>query len=152
MIECQLHRWFPGCLRPISESPSYRNPFFYPLMRLVNALEVPDLSEQSGSAAKRAYAMIDSVVENVNRGESFLLYPSGRLQRTGEEIIGATRTAAEILQRAEKVNVVLVRIRGLWGSRFGCARTGQPPQLGKQVLAGLGIVLANLAIFMPVAR
>ena len=147
LVECHLHRWFPGCLRPISESPSYRNPFFYPLMRLVNALEVPDLSEQSGSAALRAYAMIDLVVERVNCGDSFLLYPAGRLQRTGEEIIGATRTAAEILDRAEKVNVVLVRVRGLWGSRFGCARTGQPPQLVKQVVAGFGIVLANLARF-----
>ena len=149
LIESQLHRWFPGCLRPISESLSYRNLLFYPLMRLINALEVPDLSEQSGGAAKRAYAMIDSVVEGVNRGEKFLLYPAGRLQRTGAEIIGATRTAAEILRRAEKVNVVLVRIRGLWGSRFGCARTGQSALLGKQVLAGVGIVLANLAVFMP---
>ena len=122
MIEAHLHRYFHGCLRPISESRSYRDPLFYPLMRLINALEVPDLSEQSGSAARRTYAMIERVVEEVNRGESFLLYPAGRFQTTGEEVIGATRTAAEILDRSEKVNVVLVRIRGLWGSRFGCAR------------------------------
>lgn len=149
LVESHLHRWFPGCLRPISESRSYRDPLFYPLMRLINALEVPDLSEHSRSAAKQTYAMIDRVVEEVNRGESFLLYPSGHLQTTGEEIIGAARTAAEILDRAEKVNVVLVRIRGLWGSRFGCARTGHSPPLVKQVLAGIGIVLTNLAVFIP---
>ena len=149
LIESQLHRWFPGCLRPISESLSYRNLLFYPLMRLINALEVPDLSEQSGGAAKRAYAMIDSVVEGVNRGESFLLYPAGRLQRTGRKLLVRHERRPRSSGEPRKSTSCWSAYEGFGGSRFGCARTGQSALLGKQVLAGVGIVLANLAVFMP---
>ena len=34
-------------VRPVVRTTMYRRPYLYPLMRLVQALEVPDLSEQS---------------------------------------------------------------------------------------------------------
>jgi len=40
-------------LRPLVYSGTYRVPFLLPLMKLVEAYEVPDLAEQSRSAATR---------------------------------------------------------------------------------------------------
>ena len=48
--------------RPVVTSSMYRMPVLYPFMRLVDALEVPDLSEQSRGARERTLAMIDAVV------------------------------------------------------------------------------------------
>ena len=149
MLEAYLHRWFPGLIRPIVESVSYRILLLYPLMRLFRALEVPDPTRDRREAVKQTRAMMDRLVDEINRGESFLLYPSGHLQASGKEVIGTTRAAADILRRVERVNVVLVRIRGLWGSRFGRVRTGHSPPLGKESIIAIGWLLASLIVFMP---
>jgi long-chain-fatty-acid--[acyl-carrier-protein] ligase len=96
--------------------------------------------------------MFDAIAEVLNRGESVLLYPSGRLSRTGTEAVGSTRAAAELLQRCPQAKIVLVRTTGLWGSMFGCARTGRVPDLTKTLLSALGWLLANLVFFLPRRR
>ena len=138
-----------GGIRPTVFSGMYRNPVLYPMMRLANALEVPDLSEHSHDARQQTLAVIDAIVAGVERGESYLLYPSGRAQRRGLEEIGAARAAAEILQRCPQANVVLVRTRGVWGSMFSYAQTGESPRLGRCVLRALGWSIANLLLFAP---
>ena len=107
----------------------YRNPALYPMMRLVGAVEVPDLSEQSHDARQQTLSVIEAIVAGLQRGESFVLYPSGHTQRGGVEQLGAARAAAEILQRCPQVNIVLVRTRGLWGSMFSAAPTGDNADL-----------------------
>ena len=111
-------------VRPIVFAGIYRNPVLYPIMRMVDALEVPDLAEHSQAAHQRTLAMIDSVVEGLERDENYLIYPSGRLRRQQGEVIGAARATHEILQRVPQANVVLVRTLGVWGSMFSYARTG----------------------------
>ncbi len=44
---------------------------------------------------------------------------------------------------------MLVRTRGLWGSMFGYAQTGEHPSLIGRYAAGLGWLLSNLLAFMP---
>jgi len=83
-------------------SEYYRNPLLYPLMRLVQALEVPELAEQSRGSRDRTLAMIDAVVAGLQKGETFLIYPSGRAQRRGVEVVGAARAVSEILDRVHK--------------------------------------------------
>ena len=136
-------------VRPVVRTTMYRLPFLYPVMRVINALEVPDLSEQSLSARERTLGMIDAVVAGLERGECFLIYPAGRTQRAGVEVIGGARAAAEILERCPQASRVLVRTRGLWGSMFTRARTGKAPDFGKRLLQGLGWLLANLFVFTP---
>ena len=136
-------------VRPVVRTTMYRLPYLYPLMRLFQALEVPDLSEQSLSARDRTLAMIDAVVAGLDRGECFLIYPAGRTQRTGLEAIGGNRAVAEILQRCPQTRIVLVRTRGVWGSMLTRAQTGQAPEIGKRLLQGVGWVLANLLFFTP---
>ena len=138
-----------GSIRPVVTESMYRKAILYPLMRLSGALEVPDLSEQSRSARQQTLTMIDTLVAGLQRGENFLIYPSGRSQRQGLEVIGGSRAAAEILERCPQANVVLVRTRGVWGSMFSYARTGESPDLGRCVLRAVGWVLASLIFFLP---
>jgi acyl-CoA synthetase (AMP-forming)/AMP-acid ligase II/1-acyl-sn-glycerol-3-phosphate acyltransferase/acyl carrier protein len=139
-------------LRPLVFSGTYRVPFLLPLMRLVRAFEVPDLSAQSRDAAARTKALIEAVVERVQAGESFLIYPSGRLQRGNREVIGSARFVHELVSRCPELTVVLIRTRGVWGSLFSCARAGTPPPLARVVLQAAGWLLAALVVFLPRRR
>jgi hypothetical protein len=118
-------------------------------MKLVRAFEVPDLSAQSRDAAARTRDLIDAVAARLQAGESFLIYPSGRLQRGDREIVGSARVVHELLTRCPEVNVVLIRTRGLWGSIFSCARRGTLPDLGRKAVAAIGWGLASLVFFLP---
>jgi 1-acyl-sn-glycerol-3-phosphate acyltransferase len=139
-------------LRPIVYEDTYRSPLFYPLMVLGRAFEVPNLSKASRQSRQQAIAMLDALAAALNRRESLLLYPSGRLTRTGSEMLGSGRSAAELLQRCPQVNIVLVRTSGLWGSMFGCARTGSVPHLMKTLFEAAGWLLASLVFFLPRRR
>ena len=136
-------------LRPLVFSGVYRLLPLRPLMALVDAFEVPDLSAQSRDAQAKTLGMIEAVVERVGRGDSFLIYPSGRLQRGNAEVVGSARAVHELLSRCPDLNVVLVRTRGLWGSSFGCAATGALPSLVPTILGNLGWALAALLVFLP---
>jgi acyl-CoA synthetase (AMP-forming)/AMP-acid ligase II/1-acyl-sn-glycerol-3-phosphate acyltransferase/acyl carrier protein len=143
------HVPLPAALRPLVFSGTYRLLPLLPLMKLVRAFEVPDLSAQSRDAATRTKGLIDAVAARLQAGESFLIYPSGRLQRGDREIVGSARFVHELLTRCPDVNVVLIRTRGLWGSTFSCARRGSLPDLGRAAVSAAGWLLASLVFFLP---
>ncbi len=117
-------------IRPIVYEGMYRRAILYPMMRLVEALEVPDLGAQSRNAREQTLAMIDAVVGGLEQGGNFLIYPAGHIQERGIEEIGPARSVAEILERSPQVNLVLIRTRGLWGSSFSVAPLGKRPDVG----------------------
>ena len=139
-------------LRPLVFSGTYRVQPLLPLMKLVRAFEVPDLSSASQQAASRTAELIDGVVERVQAGESFLIYPSGRLQRGNLEVVGSARFVHELVTRCPDLQIVLIRTRGLWGSLFSCAAEGRPPDLVPAVLRAAAWVLAGLIFFLPKRR
>jgi long-chain-fatty-acid--[acyl-carrier-protein] ligase len=139
-------------LRPLVYSGTYRLLPLLPLMKLVRAFEVPDLSAQSRSAAAKTKDLIDAVAARLDAGESFLIYPSGRLQRGDREVVGSARVVHELLVRCPEVNVVLIRTRGVWGSMFSCAAEGKLPDLGRAALAAVGWLAASLFFFLPRRR
>jgi acyl-CoA synthetase (AMP-forming)/AMP-acid ligase II/1-acyl-sn-glycerol-3-phosphate acyltransferase/acyl carrier protein len=139
-------------LRPLVYTGTYRVPFLLPLMKLVRAFEVPELSAQSREAAARTKELIDTVIAGVRAGESFLIYPSGRLQRGNREVIGSARVVYELVSECPDLTIVLIRTRGVWGSIFSCARAGVPPNLPMAVLTALGWLLAGLVFFLPRRR
>src|ERR1700722_1075274 len=75
-------------LRALVISFMYRPVFLFPLMKFIDALEVPDLVQHSQSAREGVEPLIDSVVAGLDRGENFLIYPAGRIERRGLEQIG----------------------------------------------------------------
>ncbi len=89
------------------------------------------------------------VIDGLRNGDNYILWPSGRIQHAGIERLGGARALADILQAVPQASVVLVRTRGLWGSMFSYAQTGEHPNLIGRYAAGLGYLMSNLLVFMP---
>jgi long-chain-fatty-acid--[acyl-carrier-protein] ligase len=136
--------------RPMLFEGNFRNPVLYPLMLVLNALRVPDLTQASRRARARAEEAIQGAIDALRRGENVILWPSGRTQRgSGVEMLGGVRAVTDILRAVPQAQVVLVRTRGVWGSRLSWAYTGDFPNLTGRLLQSVGLLLANLLFFMP---
>jgi acyl-CoA synthetase (AMP-forming)/AMP-acid ligase II/1-acyl-sn-glycerol-3-phosphate acyltransferase/acyl carrier protein len=150
LIMTQLGAEIP--LRPLVVSYMYRPIFLLPLMKFINALEVPDLVQHSQRAREQVEPLIHTVVAGLDRGEKFLIYPSGKLERNGLEQISSTRAVPDILAQRPDTTLVLVRTVGVWGSMTSFAPTGREPSLPEKFLRALGILAANLVFFTPRRR
>jgi acyl-CoA synthetase (AMP-forming)/AMP-acid ligase II/1-acyl-sn-glycerol-3-phosphate acyltransferase/acyl carrier protein len=139
-------------LRPLVVSFMYRPPHLYPLMRFIDALEVPDMVAHSHSAREAVEPLIRTVVDGLDRGGKFLIYPSGKLERNGLEQVGSTRAVPDILAQRPDTTVVLVRTVGVWGSMTSFAPEGREPSLPLRFVQAIGILAANLLFFTPRRR
>jgi acyl-CoA synthetase (AMP-forming)/AMP-acid ligase II/1-acyl-sn-glycerol-3-phosphate acyltransferase/acyl carrier protein len=139
-------------LRPLVVSFMYRPFYLNPLMRFIDALEVPDLVAHSHSAREAVEPLIRTVVDGLDHGGKFLIYPSGRVERNGLEQIGSTRAVPDLLAQRPDTAVVLVRTVGIWGSMTTYAPTAYEPSLPKRFVQALGILAANLIFFTPRRR
>ena len=139
-------------LRPLVVSFMYRPPHLNPLMRFLDALEVPDMVAHSASAREAIEPLIRTVVDGLDRGGKFLIYPSGKLERNGLEQIGSTRAVPDILAQRPDTTVVLVRTVGVWGSMTTFAPNGHEPNLALRFVQAVGILAANLLFFTPRRR
>jgi long-chain-fatty-acid--[acyl-carrier-protein] ligase len=138
--------------RPMLYEGNFRNPLLYPLTKVLRAVPVPDLSYASAQAREQTRQAVTAVIEGLRRGESFVLWPAGHVKHDGVERLGGARATADILSAVADVEVVLVRTRGLLGSRFSYAYTGKRPNLVRELWRGAGLLLANLLVFMPRRR
>jgi len=85
------------------------------------------------------------------RGENALLYPAGHLTRTRLENLGGNSAVELLLGSVPNVRVVLVRTRGLWGSRFSYANSREL-NLRRILWKGFLSLLANGLFFGPRRR
>ena len=100
------------------------------LLSLFHAIRVPDFRKSNfrpvlkirpeyHSAARRAKALSFSILALLTAGENVLLYPSGHITADGAEKLGNRQLAYNVIsQLPHGVEVVAVRIRGLYGSMF----------------------------------
>jgi long-chain-fatty-acid--[acyl-carrier-protein] ligase len=132
-----------------SESSGFMFDWF---LKLLNALPVPDLDKPSAEARAAAEQAIQGVIQGLRRGENFIIWPAGHVQRDGTERFGGARAVSDILQAVPEAQVVLARTRGLWGGKFTFAYTGTQPNLARQFRQAIGLFLANLLVFMPRRR
>jgi long-chain-fatty-acid--[acyl-carrier-protein] ligase len=138
--------------RPVLYEGNFQNLLFYPVMLLLGAIRVPDLSRASSKAQARAEQAVAEVIAALRGGDNVIIWPSGRTQRDGVERLGGARAVADILKAVPQAQAVLVRTRGLWGSRFSAAYTGTLPNLFRELWVSAGLLLANLLVFMPRRR
>src|SRR5437588_6926718 len=103
-------------MRPLVYAGNFRGLMGRFIVKLFNALEVPDLDVASARAREQTEGAVKGVAEGLKRGENFTLWPAGHVERAGVERIGAARAAADILRQAPEANVLLIRTRGVWGS------------------------------------
>ncbi|MCL1985703.1 MAG: AMP-binding protein [Betaproteobacteria bacterium] len=87
----------------------------------IDPIVVPDLSRGGDPAAVEQ--VVNQAVENLARGRSVLMWPGGRLQRDGRDVLKGRSGVWRIMKAMEirglnRPELILVRTEGLWGSRF----------------------------------
>ncbi|WP_417911085.1 AMP-binding protein [Candidatus Electronema sp. PJ] len=133
--------------RPLADADQTSHPLFRWLMDEMRVIRIPDLNTSGQQVKEQVYAGLEEIIASLKRGDNVLLYPSGRISRGQLEVIGGNSGAVSIIHAVPEVRIVLLRVRGLWGSHYSRAR-GIPALLkdvGKLTLA----VLANGIFFMP---
>jgi long-chain-fatty-acid--[acyl-carrier-protein] ligase len=135
--------------RPLIYGGNIHNVVLYPLMRLVNVLEIPDLNRASANARAQAQQSIAAVIDGLRQGVNHIMWPSGRIQRNGVEVLGGARALTDILQGVPEAEIVLVRTRGVWGSMFSVAATGKVPNILRCLGWGVLLLIGNLLVLAP---
>ncbi len=147
-IAFTAYKDFP--LRPLVTDGVFYLPFVHGFMRFINALAVPDNESASNSLKKsKSMDVLNEVAAGLDRGENFLIYPSGRCTVDGKETLGGASGVHTILQKTKKGKLVLVRSRGIWGSIFTKAYSYETPKIGPLLKESLWILLKNFIFFAP---
>lgn len=137
-------------MRPLVVEYIYRMPILTPLMKLVNALQVPDFEVSVNQIKiRRSEKAMDNIVSDLKKGRNFLVYPAGGLKRSAKEVLGGASGVHSMLQKCPEANPVLVRTTGLWGSTFSPAIEGRTPDIGKVIFQGIKTILKNGIFFAP---
>ncbi len=119
-------------------------------MRLVRALPVPNFEPSANQwKVRQVEKCLTEVKAGLKRGEHFLIYPSGQLKREGYETIGGNSFVHRLLQDNPDLDLVLVRMTGLWGSLFSRAITRESPQFWDILARGLRALLKSGLFFLP---
>ncbi len=137
-------------VRPMIVDYFFHQPIVHPIMKMINALAIPNFDLSSNSLKrKQSEKVINTVIEDLKLGDNFLVYPAGRTKMTNQEVIGGASAVHRILQEVPEANVVLVRTKGLWGSVFSRALTGKAPPLFPTIFESLKHIIKNGIFFTP---
>jgi acyl-CoA synthetase (AMP-forming)/AMP-acid ligase II/1-acyl-sn-glycerol-3-phosphate acyltransferase/acyl carrier protein len=117
------------------------------LARRVNAKTIKDPGKER-DARGQIERLLREVSDGLNRGESYVVYPAGRIYRQKLEDLGANSAVETLLRACPNVRVVLARTHGLWGSGFSRA-SGGPPRVGAVLKRGLVALLKSGIFFAP---
>lgn len=148
LVVIGIYRKFP--IRPLVVEYMYYAPGVHWLMKFMNAIPIPNLNTSTNSLKrKRSERAFQEVIKGLKVGENFLIYPAGKVKRSNYELIGGSSGVHSIVQEAPEANLVLVRVTGLYGSRFSTALTGTVPSIFGNILDGMKIALKNLLFFTP---
>jgi 1-acyl-sn-glycerol-3-phosphate acyltransferase len=143
----QIYRF--STATPVISEKYFNIPLAKWYFKRLGAVRVSDL--ETGSRDTQVLKSITrSVFKGFRRNNNVLIYPSGQIARQGyEKIINKKATYHIVRAIPENVQIVGVRINGLWGSMFSRARSGKSPNFFMQILKGMLYVLANLLFFVP---
>ena len=142
-----LNRFSP---RPLADENQLSSPLLKSLVKHFGIIAIPDLAISGRKAKEQVHAGLDQVVQALQQGDSVLLYPSGKLSRTNIDVVGGNSGVATVVSRVPEVRLVLLRVRGLWGSSF--SRADGVPSFFTALKKGAVRLLANGLLFMPRRR
>lgn len=147
ILVSQIYRF--STVTPVMSEKYFDIPVAKTFFRRLGAVRVSDL--ENGSRDTQVLKVITrSVIKGFKRRQNIILYPSGHIAGQGFEKIYNKKSAFHIVNKLpEDVQVIGVRITGLWGSMFSKAKTGKSPDFFMQLLKGMFFVLANLIFFLP---
>ncbi|NVO20237.1 MAG: AMP-binding protein [Bacteroidetes bacterium] len=143
----QIYRF--STATPVVSEKYYDIPLVNWYLKRLMAVRVSDL--ETGSRDIHVLKSITrSVYKGLRRNQNILIYPSGQIAGQGYEKIFNKKSAYQVVRTIpDDVQIIGVRINGLWGSMFSKANTGKSPDFFMQLLKGMLYVLANLLFFVP---
>lgn len=149
-VSAYLAVWPKFPIRPMIIEYMYYLPGVNWLMRFLRALPIPNFHTSSNSLKKRrSEQVMEEVIRDLKNGDNFLIYPAGRVKTTSYEVVGGASAVHRIIADVPEANIVLVRVKGLFGSIFSGAILGRTPPLFPTIWQGVKIALKNLLFFTP---
>lgn len=141
----------PYGVRALVTEYMFFNPLFNWIMRLIRALPVPNFSTGINPLKiSRLERSLKTVDEGLKEGEAFLIYPAGMTKKISREILGGTFAVHDLLTKNPDTLVILVRLSGLWGSRFSRAYTkGRQVDLLDVMKRSFIDILKSCIFFLP---
>ncbi len=131
--------------RDNADRPVVRN-----FARLFGIIPIPDPTKHGRRSKPAVEAAIAACIGKMRQGENLQYYAAGRLYRSRFEDLGGNSGLERLLpQIPPDTRIILVRTRGLWGSRFSYAHTGRFPEIGTHLLGGLRALLLQGVFFAP---
>jgi len=137
-------RFAPSAL---ADKDRIASPFLGWITRQFGALPMPDLGRYGEAGRKDVEKAIQDCARLLAAGGNLVLYPGGHLMASRLEHLGGNSAVETILKLAPDTRVVLIRTRGLWGSRF--SRAQGPPDFMETVVRHAWDLLANFLFFSP---
>lgn len=134
--------------RVLGDQDQTARPVLRWLARRFGVIPLPDAAKYGAAARDGIHKSLAECGRLLAAGENVLLYPAGHILRACEERIGGNSAVEKMLRAAPGARVVLIRIRGLWGSSFSRAG-GAYPDLARVVRKTLKALLLNGLFFLP---
>lgn len=135
---------------------TFKLPYLRWAARHVQVVKVPNITERrSEKHSTKLHKLVTRTADGLKKGQNFLIFPAGVVKKTPIEKIDGKSALPLILQQYPEVKIILVRITGLWGSRFSCAirpelRWGTPWVPGTVMfLQTLKMLFLNALFFIP---
>jgi long-chain-fatty-acid--[acyl-carrier-protein] ligase len=141
----------PYRVRPLVTEYMFFNPLFHWIMRWIKALPIPNFSTGVNPLKlSRLDKTLRCVEEGLEKGETFLIYPAGMTKQSAREVIGGAFAVHQLISKYPETLVILVRITGLWGSRFSRAYTkGEQVDLVQVFKRSFFDLLRAFIFFLP---
>ncbi len=134
--------------RPFADEDGVNSPVFGWLLRQVRAFKIPTVAKHGPAAAAKIDTVLQEAIAALRSGDNVILYPAGRMLRTKNESVSGNSAVETIVHALPDVRIVLVKTRGLWGSRTSLYYSTDPDL--KAVLAQCLKDLAKSGLFfMP---
>jgi long-chain-fatty-acid--[acyl-carrier-protein] ligase len=136
---------------PVTIEDFYFMPGVNIIMKLVGAIPMPNMDKGVGRFKQmRIKQRIQEISNTLNEGKNVLMYPAGKLMRSGLESLGASSGAKRLLEMNPNCKVVLIKTKGLYGSSFSTAQSGgKTPNLFQTIKNAFKILLLNGVFFTP---
>lgn len=148
-VAVTLGAWKKYPIRPLVVEYMYYTSVFHSILKFINAVPVPRFSTSSNSLKRRkSEKVMETIMEGLRHKENFLIYPAGKVKISARESLGGASAVHQIIQEVPEVNVVLVRVKGLWGSSFSSYYGGRE-SMTTTIMEGIKCCLKNLLFFTP---
>ena len=132
----------------LADSHQIDRPIIRNLARAYGMRPLPDVNEAGTAVRAEVERVLLDCATHLREGGNVVLYPSGHLYRSRYENLRGNSAAQRVLKSVPDARVVMVRIRGLWGSGFGHA-LGREPHIGSVLRRAVLGLLQSGIFFAP---